>query len=129
MTPAAYKAFQRVLNKRRGTKGAKPVTIDGYSHFLFLNRNGLPKVGANYDSMFQGLVKKYNKCHEEPLPKVTTPHTMRHTFCTRMANAGMNPKALQYIMGHANIVMTLNYYAHATFNSARAEMDRLEAIV
>ena len=56
-----------------------------------------------------------------------TPHTMRHTFCTRMANAGMNPKALQYIMGHANIVMTLNYYAHATFQSAQAEMARLEA--
>ena len=56
-----------------------------------------------------------------------TPHTMRHTFCTRMANAGMNPKALQYIMGHANIVMTLNYYAHATFHSAQAEMERLEA--
>ena len=55
-----------------------------------------------------------------------TPHTMRHTFCTKKANAGMNPKALQYIMGHANIVMTLNYYAHATFHSAQAEMDRLE---
>jgi hypothetical protein len=44
-----------------------------------------------------------------------------------MANAGMNPKALQYIMGHANIVMTLNYYAHTTFHSAQEEMDRLEA--
>ena len=52
---------------------------------------------------------------------------MRHTFCTRMANAGMNPKALQYIMGHANIVMTLNYYAHATFHSAQEEMERLQA--
>ena len=30
-------------------------------------------------------------------------------------------------MGHANIVMTLNYYAHATFHSAQAEMERLEA--
>lgn len=38
----------------------------------------------------------------------------------------MNPKALQYIMGHANIVMTLNYYAHANFDSAKAEMDRLD---
>ena len=123
MTAAAYEAFKRVLKNRRG---AKPIIIDGYAHFLFLNRDGLPKVGVNYDAMFQGLVKKYNKCHEEPLPKVTTPHTMRHTFCTKMANAGMNPKALQYIMGHANIVMTLNYYAHATFNSAKAEMDRLD---
>ena len=38
----------------------------------------------------------------------------------------MNPKALQYIMGHANIAMTLNYYAHANFYSAKAEMDRLD---
>ena len=30
-------------------------------------------------------------------------------------------------MGHANIVMTLNYYAHATFQSAQEEMARLEA--
>ena len=39
----------------------------------------------------------------------------------------MNPKALQYIMGHSNIVMTLNYYAHATFHSAQEEMERLQA--
>lgn len=34
-------------------------------------------------------------------------------------------RSLQYIMGHANIAMTLNYYAHATFDSAMAEMKRL----
>ena len=39
----------------------------------------------------------------------------------------MNPKALQYIMGHANIIMTLGYYAHASFESAKAEMERIEA--
>jgi integrase len=43
---------------------------------------------------------------------------LRHTFCTNLANAGMNPKALQYIMGHSNINMTLNYYAHAIHVSA-----------
>ena len=75
--------------------------------------------------MFRRLVEKYNKNHEEALPKITTPHTLRHTFCTNMANAVMNPKALQYLMGHANIIMTLNYYAHATFDSAQAEFFRL----
>lgn len=35
------------------------------------------------------------------------------------------PKALQYIMGHANIEMTLNYYAHAAYDSAKAEMERI----
>ena len=67
--------------------------------------------------MFRGLVKKYNKYHEEALPKVMTPHTLRHTFCTNMANAGMNPKALQYIMGHSNINMTLK--ATALTNTLR----------
>lgn len=124
MSAAAYKAFQRVLHRRKDGKG---VVVDGYKGFLFLNRDGLPKAAVNYDSMFQGLAKKFNKFHAEPLPEVMTPHTMRHTFCTRMANAGMNPKALQYIMGHSNIVMTLNYYAHATFLSAQEEMERLQA--
>ena len=119
-----YEALGRVLENRKGTK---LLTIDGYSNFLFLNRDGCPKVATNYDNMFRGLAKKYNKNHEEALPKVMTPHTLRHTFCTNLANAGMNPKALQYIMGHSNITMTLNYYAHATFASARAEMERLIA--
>ncbi len=126
MSAAAYKAFQRVLHRRKDGKG---VVVDGYKGFLFLNRDGLPKAAVNYDSMFQGLAKKFNKFHAEPLPEVMTPHTMRHTFCTRMANAGMNPKALQYIMGHSNIVMTLNYYAHATFHSAQEEMERLASQV
>ena len=124
MSAAAYEAFERVLKKRRDGRCIK---VDGYKDFLFLNRDGLPKTAVNYDAMFKCLAKKYNKCHKEPLPDIMTPHTMRHTFCTRMANAGMNPKALQYIMGHANIVMTLNYYAHATFHSAQEEMERLQA--
>ena len=124
MSAAAYEAFERGLKKRRD---GRCIEVDGYKDFLFLNRDGLPKTAVNYDAMFKCLAKKYNKCHKEPLPDVMTPHTMRHTFCTRMANAGMNPKALQYIMGHANIVMTLNYYAHATFHSAQEEMERLQA--
>ena len=75
--------------------------------------------------MFRGLAEKYDRTHKEPLPRPMTPHTLRHTFCTNMANRGMNPKALQYIMGHASITMTLNYYAHADFASAMAEMARL----
>ncbi|HBG7072568.1 tyrosine-type recombinase/integrase [Clostridioides difficile] len=123
MSEDVYQAFQRALKNRQK---AEPIVIDGYSNFLFLKNDGFPKVACNYQSMLNSLVKKYNKTHEEALPHIT-PHTLRHTFCTRFANAGMNPKALQYIMGHANITMTLNYYAHATFTSAKAEMLRLVA--
>lgn len=121
MTETAYRAFQRVLRNR---KKAEPVTIGGYRNFLFLNAKGLPKVAGDYKSMLKGLVKKYKKTHKDQLPNIT-PHSLRHTYCTNMANKGMNPNTLQYIMGHANITMTLGYYAHGTFHSARAEIARL----
>ncbi|MBY1076864.1 site-specific integrase [Clostridioides difficile] len=121
LTERAYQALERIL-KNRGK--AQPLVVDGYSNFLFLNREGLPKVAGNYESMVRGLIKKYNKTHEDKLPNIT-PHSFRHTYCTNMANKGMNPNTLQYIMGHANITMTLGYYAHGTFQSAKAELERL----
>jgi hypothetical protein len=33
----------------------------------------------------------------------------------------------KYIMGHSNVAMTLDYYAHATATSTKAEMDGLVA--
>ena len=125
--PMSDRVFEALQRARKNRRSAKPVVIDGYSDFVFLNQSGDPFTASSFAGAFRGLVKKYNKCHEEALPKVMSPHALRHTFCTNMANAGMNPKALQYIMGHSNITMTLNYYAHATFDSAQAEFLRLAA--
>ena len=41
----------------------------------------------------------------------------------------MNSKALQYIMGHANITMTLDYYTHIDACSLRAKMERIGGVV
>ena len=41
-----------------------------------------------------------------------TPHVCRHTYCRNQAKAGMNPKTLQYLMGHSDISVTMNVYAH-----------------
>lgn len=125
--PMSEKVAQALRNVLANRRPARLEEVGGYRDFVFLNQNGDPKVAGNYQGMFRGLARKYAKTEREPLPEVMTPHTMRHTFCTNLANAGMNPKALQYIMGHSNITMTLNYYAHATFDSAKAEMERLAA--
>lgn len=122
MSDKAYEIFKRIIDNRKGTN---TIVIDGYSGFLFINRNGNPRTNIEYDGIFNRIVKKYNKCHEEKLPKKMTPHTLRHTFCTNWANDGMNPRTLQYIMGHKNIEMTLKYYTHPTYTSAQAEMERI----
>lgn len=123
MSPNVYGAFQRVLEKHIDSG----FPVDGYNDFLFCTGSGRPKTALDYEAVFRRVAVKYNKCHEEPLPKIFTPHVLRHTFCTNMANAGMNPKALQFVMGHKNITMTLDFYAHATYNSAKEEMERLTA--
>ena len=120
MSETVYQAFVRVI--QRENKVA-PFRIDGYSHFLFFNQDGLPKVAYHYESMFKAVVRRYYKQENViKLPEIMTPHTMRHTFCTNLANKGMNPKSLQYIMGHSNINMTLNYYSHVSFDVAQIEM-------
>ncbi len=63
----------------------------------------------------------------EAMPKVT-PHVCRHTFCSKMAKSGMNPKSLQYIMGHSDITVTMNTYTHVKFEDAEAEMKKITAI-
>ena len=123
MSEEAGKAFQRVLKRKKTGKG---IVIDGYRNFLFLNQKGMPMTACYYTSTLRNIVKKYNKYHDEPLPKIT-PHILRHTFCTRLAQKNMNPKNLQYIMGDSSIMITLNLYAHASQTGANMEMRSLIA--
>ena len=44
--------------------------------------------------------------------KRITPHELRHSYASMMIAAGVNAKALQSFMGHANISITLDTYGH-----------------
>ena len=57
---------------------------------------------------------------------LTHPHVCRHTYCSNMAKSGMNPKTLQYLMGHSDISVTMNVYTHIGFDDAEEELKRME---
>ena len=38
----------------------------------------------------------------------------------------MNPKILQYLMGHSDISVTMNVYTHIGFDDAEEELKRME---
>ena len=42
------------------------------------------------------------------------------------AKSGMNPKTLQYLMGHSDISVTMNVYTHIGFDDAEEELKRME---
>ena len=81
-------------------------------------------VALHWEKYFQHIREKYNSIYKVQMPKVT-PHVCRHTFCSNMAKSGMNPKTLQYIMGHSDIGVTLNTYTHVGFEDAQAEMKKV----
>ena len=116
-------AFQRVIKKLPKTKR---IEIDGHTDFLFVNPKSNPKVSVDYNALFVRMVKKYNKHNGTPLPHIT-PHTLRHTFCTKLAQRNMNLKDLQYIMGHSNSSITMDWYAHSSIESSETEVKRLMA--
>ena len=124
MTPEVKECFARILANRKPPK-VEPV-VQGYSGFIFLDNIGSSLVALHWEKYFQHICAKYNSIYKVQMPKIT-PHVCRHTFCSNMAKSGMNPKTLQYIMGHSDIGVTLNTYTHLGFEDARAEMLELNA--
>ncbi len=125
MTEEVYGCFQRILAARRPPK-VEPM-VDGYTGFLYLDKNGMPMVALHWEKYFQHICQKYNSIYKVQLPKIT-PHVCRHTFCSNMAKSGMNPKTLQYIMGHSDIGVTLNTYTHLGFEDAEKELERVSSL-
>lgn len=122
MSQQVVECFRRVISNRKPPK-QEPI-IDGYTGFLFLDKNGMPMVALHWEHYFKHILNKYNSIYKVQLPKIT-PHVCRHTFCSNMARSGMSPKTLQYIMGHSDISVTLNTYTHLTFDDAKVEFDRV----
>lgn len=119
MSEDVYECFGRIL-KRRNPPKVEPM-IDGYSGFLWFDKDGKPMVAMHWEKYFQHAVERYNSIYKVQLPKIT-PHVCRHTYCSNMAKSGMNPKVLQYLMGHSDISVTLNTYTHLKLDDARNEM-------
>lgn len=68
-----------------------------------------------------------NAEHRRPelLPHVSA-HILRHTACTRLAESGLEPKVLQYIVGHANVSVTLDVYTHLDFTQIQEKIEALQ---
>lgn len=115
--------FQAIIEDREAPAVEK--IIDGYSGFLFYDKEGKPLVAMHWQHRFNHMVKRYNDIYRIQMPNIT-PHVCRHTYCSNQAKAGMNPKTLQYLMGHSDISVTMNVYTHINFDDAEEELRRME---
>ena len=95
------------------------------SEFCGLTKGDLDFTGRKIRVDHQLVRERGGKYYvDKPLPHIT-PHVFRHTFCTNMANAGMDIKTLQYVMGHSDVGVTLNVYTHASYDRAAEQMAKI----
>ena len=87
----------------------------------------MPLVAMHWQHWFNHMVGRYNDIYRVKMPNIT-PHVCRHTYCSNQAKAGMNPKTLQYLMGHSDIAVTLNVYTHVGLEDAENELRKMQTL-
>lgn len=117
--------FRAILEDRKKPRYEK--MIKGHTGFLFLDKNGNPEVAMHWQHRLNHMVKRYNDIYRVQMPNIT-PHVCRHTYCSNMAKSGMNPKTLQYLMGHSDISVTMNTYTHWGLEDVADELKKMEDV-
>ena len=124
MNDATRKAF---MQKRTEVRPKVEYAIDGYTGFVFINHLGFPKTRRDLEGSMREVRKKHIELGLGELPQIT-PHVLRHTFCSRMVEKGMNVKTLQLVMGHSDISTTLDVYTHKKPDDVAKEMEQYIAM-
>ena len=124
MNDETRKAF---MHKRTEVRPKVEYAIDGYTGFVFINHLGFPKTRRDLEGSMREVRKKHIKLGLGELPQIT-PHVLRHTFCSRMVEKGMNVKTLQLVMGHSDISTTLDVYTHKKPDDVAKEMEQYIAM-
>ena len=102
--------------------------IDGISNFCFLSNRRKPFTRENVWAQIRKIIRDYNAQIENEEDKLSdfSTHALRHTFATVLCSSTSDLKAVQEIMGHSDISMTMNIYAESTDEAKRSTMDAFE---
>ena len=84
---------------------------------LFLNRRGDRLTRQGFWLILKGYAKAAG------IKKAVTPHTLRHSFATHVLNGGADLRAVQELLGHANISST-QIYTHLTSEHVRQSYNK-----
>ncbi|HNR82222.1 site-specific tyrosine recombinase XerD [Ottowia sp.] len=105
----------------RYLREARPALLGGrQSDALFVTSAGRTPGTAMSRVMFWNLVKRYARAAGVTAP--LSPHTLRHAFATHLLNHGADLRAVQLLLGHADI-STTTIYTHI----ARQRLKELHA--
>jgi integrase len=78
----------------------------------------------------RGLVRHFKQVLKlAGLPETTRFHDLRHACATLLIAQGVHPRVVMEILGHSNISITMNTYAHVLPQVSRDAADKLDALL
>lgn len=108
------------------------VVVDGYTDFIFINRFGNVQHQGTLNKALRRIMRDCNdmqlaKNINNPvlLPRFSC-HSLRHTFTTRLVEAGVNLKVIQDTLGHKDFSTTMDIYTDVTKELKQREFDNLQ---
>lgn len=85
-----------------------------HSQYVIAMQNHKPLTKSSYKSMWKLIERELPNTH-------VTAHILRHTYITRLFEAGLDIKEVQYLAGHSTVDMTLRVYTHYDRRSRAAQ--------
>ena len=123
------KAGSRVLTMTDDVRELLQECIGDKTEGLIFTHNGKMITTNQVNSQFTRILKKFDILDQTITDGKVNLHSLRHTFGTRCAEAGMPPKVLQEIMGHTDIKVTMNTYFYATEEYMKENLYKVDAIL
>ncbi len=92
------------------------------NEYIITHKTGSPCEPKTLQEYFKKVVA------HSGIPKANF-HALRHTFATRALEAGVDFKTLSVILGHSDISVTMNRYAHVLEDTRRKAMDNITSVI
>ena len=102
--------------------------LPGFESLLFVTKYGTPINSQIYCDAIERIVKLINESRGDlDQFESFSGHCFRHTFATRGFEAGLKPKTIQKLLGHATLQMTMDLYAHLLKEERNNEIEKLSS--
>ena len=132
-----------ILNKRKKEQMVQRLssrdwnTEEQFEGLVFTTTNGRPCGHAAFNNAIRSVVNRINKDRrldakikneEAVLMKSFSMHSLRHTFATRAMESGIDPKAIQRLLGHSSFITTVDTYVHTTDEFVENEVKKFRVV-
>lgn len=96
-------------------------------NLVFANRSGHNIYNSNVDTVLNVIVQNIRK-DDPDFPHLSC-HCLRHSFATNAYQSGVDIKALQQVLGHSTIKMTMDTYVKAQTETIVKAFEKMEIVV